>query len=98
MSAVESRLLDHARQENHVLAEILQLAVSDHDYAEVVRLALDLVETVVAAPVLCLSIQEMEGIGHYARIGEAAPSPWAEEAGRAIARAHEHLLHATSGH
>jgi diguanylate cyclase (GGDEF)-like protein len=97
MSAAESRLLDRARQERHVLAEILQLAASEQEYAEIVRLALDLVETVVSAPVLCLSIQELEDIGHYARIGPDADASWAEEAGRAIARAHEQLLHGAAG-
>jgi diguanylate cyclase (GGDEF)-like protein len=92
MSAAGDVLLDRARRETRVLADILQLAASDQEYAEIVRLALDLVETAVSAPVLCLSMQEIEGIAHYARAGRGADAAWAEEAGRAIARAHEQRL------
>ena len=97
MSATEARLLDRARQETRVLAEIFQLTASQAEYAEIVHQALDLVEMVVSAPVLCLSIQEIEAIGHYARAGRGADGGWAEEAGRAIARSHEQLLRGAPG-
>jgi diguanylate cyclase (GGDEF)-like protein len=97
MKATDSQALERARREARALAELVRLTASDLPYAETVKLALDQVETVVSAPILCLSIQESDEIGHYARIGAASDPAWAEEAGRAIARSHEQWLRGPAG-
>lgn len=84
--------LARAQRETRVMTELVRLAASDHEYAEIVRLTLDLVEDLVSSPLLCLSVRESEEFGHYARARTGIDSTWAEEAGRAIARVHEARL------
>lgn len=89
---IDDRLLARARQENQVMAELVRLATSHHEYPEVVRSILDLVEQLVISPVLCLSVQEFGEVGHYARAGDDIDPRWAEESARTLAGAQERLL------
>lgn len=88
----DDRLLERARQENQVMAELVRLATSPHDYAEIVRSILDLVERLVISPILCLSVHEFGEVGHYARAGDDIDPGWAEESARTIAGVQEQLL------
>jgi diguanylate cyclase (GGDEF)-like protein len=84
-----AQLLDQARLENRVMAEMAALAAGNAEYTDAVHAVLDLVEQVVSSPLLSLSIQERGQVGHYSRIGDGVDLLWAREAEQFLAETRE---------
>ncbi|MGI8967527.1 MAG: diguanylate cyclase domain-containing protein [Chloroflexota bacterium] len=82
-------VISRVRRENEAVADLIRLTSAGGEYAAMVRGVLDLIETVAPSPLLCLSIQEGAEAGHYARARPGIDLRWADDAGQAIARAHE---------
>lgn len=74
-----------ARAENRVMAELAALAGTDEEYDALVQSVLRLLEEVVVAPYLGLSIGEPGKTSHYARPGEGTDPDWAEAVGGFVA-------------
>lgn len=71
--------MDRARVENRVLAEMVSLAQSSHEYSDVVQAALDLVEQIITSPFLSLLIEEVDGAGFYVRSASGTDPEWTED-------------------
>jgi len=68
------------------MAEMTSLALSSHEYADLVHGVLDLVEQIVSSPFLSLAVREAGQIGHYVRVGQDVDPVWADEVERYVAQ------------
>ncbi|HEX6509808.1 MAG TPA: GGDEF domain-containing protein, partial [Chloroflexota bacterium] len=85
-------LLGRARVENGVLSEMASLIASDHSYEDLVEELIDLIERVVSAPFLGLSIREDERVGHYVRADRDVDQSWLEAVAQRVAGIHDVIL------
>jgi diguanylate cyclase (GGDEF)-like protein len=78
--------------ETRALADLANLSASSHDYVDLVRIVLDQIEYVVDSPVLGLSLQESQRIGHYVRMSGDVESGWGKEARHHFIQVHTRWL------
>jgi diguanylate cyclase (GGDEF)-like protein len=84
--------------ENRVLAEMARLATARYEYHDVVASVLDLIEEVVASPLLQLVMDEGSTVGCYDRVSEEVSSAWGEEIRDALQTVSEAVRVGTGTH
>lgn len=77
-------LLERARRENQILADMAALVQAGGEYPDVTESLLDLLEQVVSSPMLSLAINDDDGLRHHARLHPDTDPAWGEQVSVAL--------------